>query len=1533
MLLGALPALASAATFEVNTTTDTETMLAPCEEGHQCTLRDAIHLADAPGSGPNSINFAGIPAESVIQVDEAQLPQIDEEVTIDGFITEAGTSATPAVELAPINMPEESFPVGLTVIGTEGARIEGLAFGGWGAGIEIEPNEAESAVETEVCGNYLGVKMGGAETFPNEIGIEIRSGAIGEDSEGTLIGSPADGCAGNVISGNEFFGIEDAGFQTTIAGNRIGIGPESTEGIPMPNGTPGEGSAGVLERPSANGTMIGGTTPGAGEANLIYFNRGAGVKVESAAGEVAIRGNSISENEGLGIELSGGGSASPELEKAELTSTNELLVEGSVEASGAETVELEFFGNAACEAGGLGQGQTILGTHSLAVVPGANTYSFTLPVNPPVAETGFTATSTRAEGIGATSEFSPCLTENFERTFTVNTLADTNNSGGECTATCSLRDALTLANLSEAADTIDFAVAGTIAVEPEPLPTINHPVVIDGTTAPGYGGTPLVLLDGTDAFTEGETEGLVVEPEAGGSVIKGLAIGGFDYGVYLTGATGSQLCSSWIGVELDGTTALPNEYGVETGSDSTGNRIGAGCGSEGGDLISANREWGIRDFGLDTTVAASRVGVDIAGAPLPNGTNHDGGGGILEWETSSGASIGGGGNPPNVIADNIGPGVAVQTAVSRVAIRGNSIFGNERPGIEIGEGGTEAPTIESVAVGSGTVALTGEATAGDGPETIELDFFAGEACGPGEGRTYLGSATVANTTGGAASYATGPIAATIPTGQDFITVTATGSELGQTSEFSACFLFVPPPRSFTVNSLGDGETAAGCEAETVCTLRGAIEAANDTEALDTIEFGVTGLIEPLTELPQITEGVDIDATTVPGYAGSPLFEIGGSEQLNNDGGTEGLVIAASAEGTTIKGLTVTRFDNGIIVDGNGTLLEADTVAHNGDIGVSVNGTAPQTAVRRSEIFANATGELRFETPNGVTEPELESFVAGSTSTSLRVPIKEALPDHEYAIDVYANAHCEKPGEHGPMEVFLGSGDVTTDAGGNGRAEFTGVPLGGIDAEAFTVTATDLETGTTGGIGHCTYPPIDTAIETKPPALSASREATFTFVGETVGHVEGFECSLDAAAFASCTSPEELTGLSDGTHTFKVRAFNGEGIRDFTPAVYEWTVDTEAPEITITAAPPAKTNSGNATFAFAVSDPSSDVTAVECSLDGAAFADCESPKEYGGLVAGTHTFAVQAEDAAGNVNTVSREWKIVTEAPSPTITAAPPATTETTTATFAFGGAPGSEVSGYECSLDGSAYAACASPQSFSGLAPGAHAFSVRSNDEAGNTSAPTVYQWTVAAAQVTPPGPQPNNSSPEPSDTGPAPTNGEKVIVAPVEGKVRIKLPGSKKYVSLQELKEIPVGAVIDATKGRVKLTSRNPDGTEQTAEFFEGVFRVKQRTGAGLVVLELLDTRACPAPGATGRAIASSLALRPTGAGTAGKLWGSGHGNFRTEGNDGSATVRGTIWLVEDRCDGTTFFKTRRDVVTVKDFITKKTFSLREGRSYLAGG
>jgi hypothetical protein len=52
----------------------------------------------------------------------------------------------------------------------------------------------------------------------------------------------------------------------------------------------------------------------------------------------------------------------------------------------------------------------------------------------------------------------------------------------------------------------------------------------------------------------------------------------------------------------------------------------------------------------------------------------------------------------------------------------------------------------------------------------------------------------------------------------------------------------------------------------------------------------------------------------------------------------------------------------------------------------------------------------------------------------------------------------------------------------------------------------------------------------------------------------FECSLDGGAYYGCSSPENIHGLSDGRHTFSVRAVDGKGNVDPSPAAWIWSVD-------------------------------------------------------------------------------------------------------------------------------------------------------------------------------------------------------------------------------------------------------------------------------------------------------------------------------------------------------------------------------------------
>jgi large repetitive protein len=164
-----------------------------------------------------------------------------------------------------------------------------------------------------------------------------------------------------------------------------------------------------------------------------------------------------------------------------------------------------------------------------------------------------------------------------------------------------------------------------------------------------------------------------------------------------------------------------------------------------------------------------------------------------------------------------------------------------------------------------------------------------------------------------------------------------------------------------------------------------------------------------------------------------------------------------------------------------------------------------------------------------------------------------------------------------------------------------------------------------------------ALISAPAGLSSNSAATFGF---TADEPSSFECMLDGRGFEQCSSPATYHGLGDGQHAFSVRARDAVG--NFSPPVsHSWTIDTTAPETTLTAAPKSVTTAISATFAFSGSENGT----FECRLDGAPFALCGSPKSYGGLGKGDHRFEVRAIDAAGNADATPalHAWKI--EAPA------------------------------------------------------------------------------------------------------------------------------------------------------------------------------------------------------------------------------------------------------------------------------------------------
>ena len=104
------------------------------------------------------------------------------------------------------------------------------------------------------------------------------------------------------------------------------------------------------------------------------------------------------------------------------------------------------------------------------------------------------------------------------QTFVVTTTTDGNGAG-------TLRTAITSANSNPGADTITFNIPGsgtqTMPITSN-LPVITDPVTIDGTTQPGYSGTPLIrFTPGVGGLTS------LINITGGNSTIKALSFASF----------------------------------------------------------------------------------------------------------------------------------------------------------------------------------------------------------------------------------------------------------------------------------------------------------------------------------------------------------------------------------------------------------------------------------------------------------------------------------------------------------------------------------------------------------------------------------------------------------------------------------------------------------------------------------------------------------------------------------------------------------------------------------------------------------------------------------------------------------------------------------------------------------------------------------------------------------------------------------------------------------------------------------------------
>ncbi len=243
-----------------------------------------------------------------------------------------------------------------------------------------------------------------------------------------------------------------------------------------------------------------------------------------------------------------------------------------------------------------------------------------------------------------------------------------------------------------------------------------------------------------------------------------------------------------------------------------------------------------------------------------------------------------------------------------------------------------------------------------------------------------------------------------------------------------------------------------------------------------------------------------------------------------------------------------------------------------------------------------------------------------------------------------------------------------------------------------------------------------------------------------------------------------------------------------------------------------------------------------------------------------------------------------------------------------------------------------------GLAAGAHSLGASYIGDSDYASASAASPASVMVSAPPPPATTTTTTdhAPRPRLAAALPVSSPRPIpkdtrIVP-HGTVRVRLPDSQRYIPISEAKTIPLGTTIDATAGQVQIDVATPTGPAIKGELYGGSFVLTEsKSGTVIATLTGGNFAVCPANAAPKKAVlvAQIAAKKASPSTVVRKLWANVKGNFTTSGRYASASVRGTQWLTEDRCNGTYVF-VAFGAVRVTAFATHRSTLVKTKRSLL---
>ena len=685
--------------------------------------------------------------------------------------------------------------------------------------------------------------------------------------------------------------------------------------------------------------------------------------------------------------------------------------------------------------------------------------------------------------------------------FTVNSTADTDD--GICdAASCTLREAINAANAAAGADTIRFSIgSGPKTISPaSQLPTVSDPVTIDGTTQPGYAGSPIIEIEGSSAPTG--TIGLRIS--AGSSVVAGLVINRFKTGFPAVGGIGIQLDNGggneirgcYVGTNVAGTAVLPNgQHGILiTGS--SNNLIGRTSASSRINVISGNQGDGIHVEGTSdgNIVAGDRIGTNAAGtADLGNALN-----GVI-FTAGSGNSVGSGIYGDTLVSGNGGDGVKMTTLSVGTVVQncyigtnasGTAALGNDLQGVEITGNFTSGHVVGPSNVISGNVSSGVLVISGSTGNSIVNNFIGTDATGAAAVGNVLNGVIVSGSNGntvGPGNVVSGNSTNGVRLRSGASNNVVKGNIVG--ADATIAFALPNAAEGVQCNDGAVGNTIGGTGAD-----RNVISG-NSGHGVLFLDATTTG---------NFLEGNFI-GTNATASAGIPNALGGVAVQ----GGSSGNAIGGTAAGT--KNVIALNGGPGVAVEsGTGNAVLGNTISYNSGLGIDLG--APGVTPNDSGDGDTGANELQ-------NFPVLTSIVLDASTTQVQGSLNSGAST-SYRIELFAALSCDSSG-YGPGQRFLGAADRTTDGGGN--VAFVVAISSVASGPWITATATD-PAGNTSEFAACLAVPG--------PTLSSLSPTSGPAGGGTAVTAGGFNFQTGAAlkiggapAGGSVTSGVEIDGVS------------------------------------------------------------------------------------------------------------------------------------------------------------------------------------------------------------------------------------------------------------------------------------------------------------------------------------------------------------------------------------------------------------------------